>query len=130
MNQKLSSRQRAQEIARLALDKKAYDVVILEVGPLVFYTDYFVICTADNSIQAQAIADNVEGGMKKDHKLTPIGIEGHQNAQWVLLDFDSVVVHVFEKETRQRYELSKLWLDAAEVPVEEAKTKAPVGGQD
>ena len=130
MKRKDALRQRAIEIARLALDKKASSVVVLDMSGLVYYTDYFVICTAGNVTHAGALADHVEEGMRKAHRLRPIGVEGRQHAHWVLMDYGDVVVHIFEKETREHYELEKLWLDAPEVAVEEAQDKAAVGRKD
>ncbi len=130
LKRKDASRRRAIEIARIALDKKASSVVVLDMSGLVYFTDYFVICSADNVTHAGALVDHIEQGMKTAHRLRPIGIEGRQHAHWVLIDYGDVVVHVFDRETREHYELEKLWLDAPEVAVEEAKDKAAVGGKD
>lgn len=128
MKRKTSSKAMALEIARLALEKKAESVIVLDMTALVYYTDYFVICSAENATHAGALADNIEEFMKKKRKLAPIGaIEGRASGLWVLMDYGDLVVHIFEKETRRHYELEKLWLDAPEVPIDEAETKVALG---
>jgi ribosome-associated protein len=76
--------------------------------------DYFVICSGTSTTQVKAIADNVEYKLREEG-LRPIGVEGRDNAQWVLIDYGDVVVHVFEEETRAFYELEKFWLDAPKI---------------
>lgn len=108
----------ARDIARLALTKKASDVVILHVGPLTDVTDYFVVCSGDSDTHVRAIADAVDDGMRKEgHRVWKS--EGYRNLQWVLLDFVDVVVHVFQKGTREYYNLEKLWGDARMERVED-----------
>ncbi len=99
------------EIAKIILSKKGYDVKILDLRKLTSIADYFVICSADSDIQVKAIADEI------DMKLSKKGIkclhkEGELALNWVLLDYFDVVVHVFRKETREYYGLEKLWGDA------------------
>jgi ribosome-associated protein len=108
------------EVARLAanaaLDKKAEDVVILDVRGLSSYADYFVVATGTSDRQVSAIADSVEGLLRKaGHR--PIGVEGYSLGHWVLLDFGDVVAHVFYEEARQFYDIEGLWADARRVPV-------------
>ncbi len=110
-------RDKALLAARLADDKKALGVEILGMGGLTSFTDYFVICSGESTTQVKAIADYLlekfkEAGFK------PLGIEGLAAAKWVLLDFGDVIVHVFERETREFYSLERLWLDAPRVPLE------------
>jgi ribosome-associated protein len=114
----LTSRDKALEIARLALDKKAADVIVLDVGSLVMYADYFVVCSGASTQQVEAIVENIERGLARRRK-RPLGVEGRSHAHWVLMDYGDVIAHVFEKETREFYELEKLWLDAPRVPVDE-----------
>lgn len=106
------------------MDKKASDVTVLEMHELTSYTDYFVICSGESGPQVQAIAENIDHGMKAQ-KIKPMGIEGKRSGNWILLDFGDVVVHVFEAETREYYSLERLWLDAPRVEVHE--DKAPLG---
>lgn len=123
----LIGKEKALEIARLALGKKAADVRVLDMAGLVTYTDYFVICSGRSTQQVKAIVENIEEGLSS-RKLRPSGVEGRGFAHWVLLDYGDVIVHVFEKETRDYYELDKLWLDAPKVRVNEDTDT--LGGQD
>jgi ribosome-associated protein len=91
-------------------DKKAVDVVALDVARISSFTNYFLICSGDSSRQIQAIADEVE------EKLRAIGfrpshIEGYNNAEWVLMDYLDLVVHIFSKKARNYYDLERLWRD-------------------
>lgn len=114
----------AREIARLTLTKKASDVVILHVKPLTDVTDYFVICSGDSDTQVKAIADAVDDGMRSEGARVWKS-EGYGNLQWVLLDFVDVVLHVFQKHTREFYSLEKLWGDAKLERVEDEAERIP-----
>lgn len=105
-------------ILEAAWTKNAYGTRVLNVSKLVSYTDVFVILTGRSDRHVQAIADAIEEIMK-EKGVTPTGVEGRQANTWILLDFGSVVVHVFEKTTRDYYELEKLWSDAETIPVTE-----------
>ncbi len=120
----MKSQALAREIARLTLTKKASDVVILHVKPLTDVTDYFVICSGDSDTQVKAIADAVDDGMRAAGARVWKS-EGYQNLQWVLLDFVDVVLHVFQKHTREYYSLEKLWGDAKIERVEDAADRLP-----
>ncbi len=120
----MKSQALAREIARLTLTKKASDVVILHVKPLTDVTDYFVICSGDSDTQVKAIADAVDDGMRAAGARVWKS-EGYQNLQWVLLDFVDVVLHVFQKHTREYYSLEKLWGDAKIERVEDAAERLP-----
>jgi len=100
-------------IAGYAADKKAGDLVALEVGEVLGYTDFFVICTGNTDRQTKAIHDGINEGLKKDHGILPRRVEGIGEAKWILLDYLDVVVHVFTPETREFYGLERLW---GEVP--------------
>ncbi len=123
MGEKLTGLDMAREAARLALDKKAISLKALDLQGLVTYTDYFVICSGESTPQVKAIVDNVEEGLRK-RNVHPRAIEGRAHAHWVLMDYGDVIVHVFEKETRDFYELEKLWLDAPEIEIEGAERSA------
>jgi ribosome-associated protein len=110
--------------AEAALDKKATDVVILDVGPVLVITDYFVVCTGNNDMQVKAIADEVEARLKAAG-LPAIGREGERERQWILLDFGDLVVHVFQPEMRDFYRLEKLWGDVERVDVPADRADAP-----
>jgi len=100
----------AQAIARIADEKKARDIVLLDLRQLTSITDYFVICTGEVDQHVKAIADEIEKRLAPRDK--PWHIEGYQHQSWILLDYVDVVVHIFQPETRQYYNLEKLWADA------------------
>jgi ribosome-associated protein len=97
--------------ARAAGDKKATDIIALEVGPLLVVTDYFLIATGGTDRQVGAIASAVEDALR-DQGVKPIGREGERELKWVLLDYGDFVVHVFQPAEREFYRLEKLWSDA------------------
>ncbi len=101
----------ARRVVELAEDKKASDIVLLDVHALTSLADYFVICSGGSERQLGAIADGIAEGLKADGVL-PLGREGGAGAHWVLLDFGAVVVHVFAPPERDYYQLEKLWSDA------------------
>ena len=101
----------AQRLAAIADDKKATDLVALNVRSLVSYTDYLVICTARNERQAKAIHDEVYHQLKRDGWL-PARVEGEREAEWVLMDYLDAVLHIFTPELRERYRLEVLWGEA------------------
>ena len=105
----VSSRKLAENIAQFALDKKAKNVVSLNVKKLTNITDEFVICSSDTNIQVKAIADSIR--KNTDHK--PVRIEGYEHLNWVLLDYIDVIVHVFKTSERNYYNIEKLWGDAS-----------------
>jgi len=102
------------EVVAAALDKKAEDVKVLEVGELTQFTDYFLLCSGQNPRQVQAIADAVERRLR-DRKLRPAHVEGYQSGQWVLMDYGDFVLHVFLHERRRFYGLERLWGDAPDL---------------
>ncbi len=95
----------------LALEKKAKDVVSLKLTGLTLIADYFIILSATNTRQAQAIADALYETLK-DENQQALRIEGYQDGRWILLDFGSVVVHIFQPDERSFYDLETLWGDA------------------
>jgi ribosome-associated protein len=102
--------------ARAALEKKAEDVLVLDLRGLSGYTDYLVIGSGTSDRQLEAIAEGVEKELKAmGHKL--VGSEGQRGGRWVLLDFGDVVVHVFHQDDRAHYDLEGLWADAPRVQV-------------
>ena len=101
----------ANEIAKFALDKKAENVISINVKKLASFTDQFVICSADTDIQVKAIADSIR--RSTNHK--PIRIEGYEQLNWVLLDYIDVIVHVFKTTERNYYNIEKLWSDAPKI---------------
>ncbi len=101
----------ARRIVALAEDKKAADIVLLDLGGLTTLADYFVICSGGSERQLDAIADAVVEGLRDD-EVRPIGREGTSASHWVLLDFGSVVVHVFTPPERDYYQLERHWSEA------------------
>ena len=107
----------ARNCCKLALDKRAEDVIIIDLRKLNAPTDYFVICSGAADRQVKAIADSIlEGTAEKG--LKPWHVEGSDNAEWVLIDYVNVVIHVFQKHIREYYDIEGLWGDAKVTLVE------------
>lgn len=103
-------------IAKLADDVKAQDIVLLEVGDAVGYTDWFVLCTGNTDRQTKAIHDTVLQGIKDDERIVPKRVEGVTEARWILMDYVDVVLHVFTPEARDFYRLDRLYGDVPREP--------------
>ncbi|WP_083682784.1 ribosome silencing factor [Archangium sp. Cb G35] len=103
----------ARKIGTLLSDKKALDIVILDVRGMTSYADYFVVASGESDRQVSAMAEHVLKNLKETEDLRPIGHEGMDTGQWVLLDFGEVVSHLFFSEARSHYDLEGLWADAA-----------------
>jgi ribosome-associated protein len=114
----LAGWERALECVRAALDRKAYDLVVLETGRLSSIADYFVICSGRSDTQVQAITEGVEGHLAASGT-RPLSVEGLPHAQWVLIDYGDVVVHVFYVPVREFYDLERLWARAPRVELPE-----------
>ena len=113
----MTSEELARRLAAIADDKKATEVVALDVRRLVGYTDYLVICTARNERQAKAIHDEVYHQLKRDGWL-PARVEGVRESEWVLMDYLDAALHVFTPEPRERYRLEQLWGEAGELELD------------
>jgi ribosome-associated protein len=100
------------EVARFAADKKALDVVELDLRGVLDYTDYFVICSGNTTRQTKAIHDGILEGLKHEHSSQPRKVEGASRADWILMDYFDVVVHIFTPEARAFYRLEDLWGEA------------------
>jgi ribosome-associated protein len=111
-----SSRSTAAAIAAAAIEKKAVAVEILDVAGKVDYADFLVIMTGRSDRHAQALAQGIEEALRQQSR-RPVAVEGLPNGTWVLMDFGDVVVHVFQEEARQLYDIEGLWLDARRLPV-------------
>jgi ribosome-associated protein len=107
-----------QAAATAAADKKAADLVILDLREIASFTEYFLIGSGTNQRQVQAIADAVEERLRKDKK-RPLHIEGYNAAEWILLDYGDFIVHVFSAPSRRFYDLERLWRDAKRITVME-----------
>jgi ribosome-associated protein len=102
----------AREIAAIADEKKAEDLVALDMRGVVGYTDFLVICTARNERQAKAIHQEVYERLKKEQRRLPASVEGEVEARWVLMDYLDCVLHVFAPDLRERFRLETLWGEA------------------
>jgi ribosome-associated protein len=109
------------ERVRLALhaagEKKAHDLVVLDLREVASFTDFFVIASGTNVRQVQAVADEVQEQLRKRLGVKPARVEGYNSAEWVLLDYGDFILHVFEEKSRRFYDLERLWRDAARVPL-------------
>lgn len=103
----------AGEICRYAEDKKALELVELDVRGVLGYTDWFVICSGGTERQTKAIHDGILEGLKHEHSVLPRRVEGLARADWILMDYLDVVVHIFTPQMREFYRLEQLW---GEVP--------------
>jgi ribosome-associated protein len=104
-------------VLHAAGEKKAHDLVVLDLREVASFTDYFVIASGTNVRQVQAIADEVQEQLRKRLGVKPARVEGYNTAEWVLLDYGDFILHVFEEKSRRFYDLERLWRDAARVPV-------------
>ena len=102
------------------MNKKAVDPIILDLSGITIIADHFVICSGESTTQVRAIADSIDHELS-EKGIRPIGVEGMKNCHWVLLDYADVVVHIFEKETREYYSLEKLWMDAKTIEIDKNK---------
>ena len=101
-----------------ALDKKAFDLDVLSVADLTSIADFFILTSASNERQAQAIADNILAELKEKMGVRPLLVEGTTPGRWVLLDFGDFIVHIFTEDCRRFYGLERLWGDAPNVTAE------------
>lgn len=102
----------AHKMAQLLLDKKASDVLVLDVRGMASYADYIVLASGESDRQVSAMAENVHVKLKEQEGLHATGTEGKETGQWVLLDYGEVVAHLFLSEVRAFYDLEGLWADA------------------
>ena len=106
-------------IIQVADDRKAERIEILKVDEFTTIADYFVIMAGNSTTQVKAIADTIEKKIKEEFGLLPHHVEGYASASWILMDYSSVIVHVFLQETRQFYLLDNLWSDAKRIDIEQ-----------
>ena len=100
--------------AQAALEKKAFDITIVELKKASSLTDYFLICSGRSDRQVQAIAQSIEEKMGKQG-IRPLGEEGMREGRWVLMDYDDVVIHIFYDQVRHYYDLEGLWIEAPRI---------------
>ena len=114
----MTEQEMSKAICKVASDKKARDIVVMDMQGLMSSTDYFVICSANTATQVRAIADNIEEKLAEQgaaflHK------EGYREGEWVLMDYGDVIAHIFMQEAREYYALERLWGDAKLTPYED-----------
>ncbi len=114
----ITGEQIARRIAELMDDKKALDVVALDVRELANFADYFVFCTGRTDRQTKALHDAIREGMKADPEMLPVHTEGERERRWILLDYGDVIAHVMIPEVRDYYRLEQLWSDAPALELE------------
>jgi len=102
-----------------AQSRKAEDIVVLHVGKVSSFTEYFVVCSGTNTRQTQAIADAIEERLRQEG-WRPMGVEGKQVGEWILMDYGDLVVHIFSPQKRRFFDLERLWGNAPQIPVPEA----------
>jgi ribosome-associated protein len=102
---------------RCADEKKAVDMVGLDLREIASFTEFFIIASGTNQRQVQAISDEINEQLKKQLRRRPVRIEGYGTAEWVLLDYGDFVIHLFDKEARDFYDLERLWRDARRVEI-------------
>jgi len=118
----MTPEQLAETIAALAADKKAIDVVELDVRGVLGYTDFFLVCSGNTARQCKSIHDGIHQSLKDDHGVLPRRVEGVQESRWILMDYLDVVVHILMPEARDFYRLEQLW---GEVPSREMESATP-----
>ena len=114
------SHEQAIFIAQAAKDKKAEDVLVLEVGDLTSLADFFIFLSGESERQVRGLASFIEKMMATRYQTNPV-IEGKENANWILLDYGDIIVHIFRSDIRQYYALEKMWADAPQVPIPESE---------
>lgn len=114
----IDERTKALLCVRFALEKKAYDLALMEVGQLTSLADFFLVCTGRSDTQVQAIAQGIEENLRR-LGLRSLAIEGYPAGQWVVLDYGDVVVHIFYEPVREFYDLERLWARAPRVRLPE-----------
>jgi ribosome-associated protein len=102
-----------------ASEKKAFNLVALDLREIASFTEFFIIASGANQRQVQAIADEIEEQLKSQLKSRPVRTEGYSSADWVLMDYGDFIVHIFEQKSREFYDLERLWRDAKKVELPE-----------
>ncbi len=115
-----NSHEQAIFIAQSANEKKAEDVLVLEVGDLTSIADYFIFASGDSERQVRGLAAFIEKEMTLKYHEHPI-IEGKETANWILLDYGDIIVHIFKTDIRQYYALEKMWADAPQLTIPESE---------
>ena len=117
---KLEPLKKAQLCAQVATDHKAEDTLIYEVAEIMSFADYFVICSGRSTRHVQSIAEHIDGALGQ-RRVKPMGVEGLTEGQWVLLDYNDVIIHIFYEPMRAFYDLEGLWWEARQVEFSETR---------
>ena len=120
----MDSRKLALLCRELADNRKAENIVILDVRKISSITDYFVICTGTSEPHLRAIVNEIQENLEEDHQLNPRGMDGSINTSWVVMDYFDVIVHVMRADVRELYNLEDLWGDAPQVKTRKKKAAA------
>ena len=115
----MTSEELAQRCAALALDKQALNVVALDLRGISTFTDFFVICSGASEPQLRAISSGITDGIQEENNIKPNAVDGYPTSQWLVVDYGSVVVHVFHQVKREIYSLEDLWSDAPRLQLPE-----------
>lgn len=106
----MQERELALKVAQILYDKKAHDILVLKVDHLTVLTDYMVIANGNNALQTRALMEHVDGELSR-LGLEPCRVEGQNKARWIVMDYGSVILHLFHPEDRAFYRLERLWSD-------------------
>ena len=110
--------EKLKKIYSIIEDKKGEDIKILDLRNLSSLTDYFIIASTSSETHNQALADEIRFKLKHDYHELPINVEGYEVGDWILLDYGDVMIHLFKPETREKYGLEFIWLDAPRIEIE------------
>ncbi len=113
-----SSQSLLKEIIQLAFEKKAKNLILLDLRGLSYLSDYFIVCNGTSEPQVKAIVDNI----RKGTSFKPKHLEGYENKKWVLLDYFDIIVHVFDEQGRNYYAIENIWADAPKKEFNDEKT--------
>ena len=114
----MTSKELAGKIVKILDSKKALDIRVIGISDLTIIADYFVLATGTSNTQVKALADEVEYQLKRQD-IMPNRIEGYNSSSWILVDYGNVVVHIFQKDTRDFYSLERLWADGEQIDINE-----------
>lgn len=115
---KLTSEELARACAHLAAEKKAENLVVLDLRGISTFTDFFVVCSGTADPHLKAIAGSIREGLRDDYAVTPLAVDGYPASQWMILDYIQVIVHIFHEAKRDFYDLETLWNDAPRLKIE------------
>jgi ribosome-associated protein len=110
-----SAKELAMFCAQIIEERKAEDVIVIKVGDVSLVADYFVICTGTSHPHLKALAEWIRRKAREQYNVRPIAIDGSEGSDWVVIDFSTVMVHIFSVEARERYKLEQLWGDAEKI---------------